>query len=123
LLRTAAIYTLVPPTPKNYGTIFIYSIGLPKKKAEIWLFQTHYKVRKEGRVFWYGYCPPSEKGGLPVDECENGNYLKLQRKRVLLRRIPPAEALRGTDLAVGLHVSGMKGDGMLVRNSITLLSL
>jgi hypothetical protein len=56
VVRVSAIYSLVPTTPKNCGTIFIYSIGLSKKKAEIWLLQTHYKVKREGRVFWYGYC-------------------------------------------------------------------
>jgi len=41
--------------------------------------------------------------GLPVDECEKGNPPKLQRRRVLFRRVPPEEAVGATALAVGLH--------------------
>jgi hypothetical protein len=34
----AAIYSLVPTTPKGYGMVFIYSIELSKNKAETSFF-------------------------------------------------------------------------------------
>jgi len=50
---------------------------------------------------------------LPVDECEKGNPPKLYRRRVLLRLVPPAEAVGATALAVGLHSSSMFPQSML----------
>jgi len=40
-----------------------------------------------------------------MDECEKSNPPKLQHRTVVLRRVPPAEAVGTTALAVGLHKS------------------